>query len=303
MTTTKSQATLAAEAPEITLSTPSAPVRSMTGFARVSGRISDGLGYTLSLKSVNHRFLDLHLRMPSGSDSLEMRMRKILKQQILRGHVEVTLTLDRTNRAESKYDHALVASYIAAFRDAAKENGIAAEPDLNTIFRLPGIFSAEARSQSDEEVQKLEETVAAEVEPLVAELNRMRQQEGRALVDEMRAGLDRLRNYVDSVSAFRHDVQKAYFERVSQRLATLVGGSFDRDRVLQEAALLAERSDVEEEIARLRTHIEHFHSLLDAGGELGKKLDFLLQEMNREANTLLSKTSGVSGNGAGITEL
>lgn len=300
MTPAKSQSTLATEATE---STPSAPVRSMTGFARISARISDGLGYTLSLKSVNHRFLDLHLRMPSGTDALEMRLRKILKQQILRGHVEVTLTLDRSNRAESKYDHALVASYIAAFRDAAKENGIAAEPDLNTIFRLPGIFSAEVRSSGDEEVQKLEEAVAAEVEPLVTELNRMREQEGRALVEEMRAGLDRLRNFVDNVSEFRHDVQKAYYERVSQRLATLVGGAFDRDRVLQEAALLAERSDVEEEVARLRTHIEHFHSLLDAGGELGKKLDFLLQEMNREANTLLSKTSGVSGNGGRITEL
>ena len=286
-----------------TLPASSAPVHSMTGFARISGRVSDGLGYTLSLKSVNHRFLDLHLRMPSGTDALEMRLRRILKQQILRGHVEVTLTLDRNNRAESKYDHALVASYIAAFRDAAEENGIVAEPDLNAVFRMPGVFSAEARSSNDEEVQKLEEVVAAEVEPLVAELNQMRAQEGRLLVEELRAGLDRLRNFVDSVAGFRHDVQKAYFERVSQRLATLVGGAFDRDRVLQEAALLAERSDVEEEIARLRTHIEHFHSLLDAGGELGKKLDFLLQEMNREANTLLSKTSGVSGNGAGITEL
>ena len=162
----------------------------MTGFARISGRISDGLGYTLSLKSVNHRFLDLHLRMPSGTDALEMRLRRILKQQILRGHVEVTLTLDRNNRAESKYDHALVASYIAAFRDAAEENGIVAEPDLNAVFRLPGVFSAEARSSNDEEVQKLEEVVAAEVEPLVAELNQMRAQEGRALVDELRAGLD-----------------------------------------------------------------------------------------------------------------
>lgn len=306
MTITKAQSTISAEATDPVARTQppsSAPVHSMTGFARISGRVSDALGYTLSLKSVNHRFLDLHLRMPSGTDALEMRLRKILKQQILRGHIEVTLTLDRTNRAESKYDHALVASYIAAFREAAEENGIVAEPDLNTVFRMPGVFSAEARSSNDEEVQKLEEVVAAEVESLVAELNQMRAQEGGALVEEMRSGLERLRSFVDSVAEFRHDVQRVYFERVSQRLATLVGGAFDKDRVLQEAALLAERSDVEEEIARLRTHIEHFHSLLDAGGELGKKLDFLLQEMNREANTLLSKTSGVSGNGAGITEL
>jgi uncharacterized protein (TIGR00255 family) len=101
------------------------------------------------------------------------------------------------------------------------------------------------------------------------------------------------------------DVQKAYFERISQRISGLLNGNaaIDRDRVLQEAAMLAERSDVEEEVTRLRTHIQHFHSLLQAGGEMGKKLDFLLQEMNREANTLLSKTGGVSGNGQRITDL
>ena len=109
--------------------------------------------------------------------------------------------------------------------------------------------------------------------------------------------------YVDQVANFREDVQKAYFDRLSQRLEEMAGASFDRERILQEAAILVERSDVEEEIARMRTHIAHFESLLDQGGEIGKKLDFLLQEMNREANTLLSKTSGLSGNGAKITEI
>jgi uncharacterized protein (TIGR00255 family) len=280
-----------------------APVHSMTGFARVAGRISDNLGYTLSLKSVNHRFLDLHMRMPAGTDALEMRLRRALKQQLIRGHVEVTLTLDRTNRAEAEYDHALVAAYVAAFRAAARENALTAEPDLNAIFRMPGVFTAEARSSNDEELQALEDTIAAQLETVVAALNQMRAQEGSALVAELRAGLERLRGYVDTVAGMRQDVQIAYFERVSQRLAALVDGAFERDRVLQEAALLAERSDIEEEITRLRTHIDHFHSMIDAGGEVGKKLDFLMQEMNREANTLMSKTSGVSGNGPKITEL
>jgi len=101
----------------------------------------------------------------------------------------------------------------------------------------------------------------------------------------------------------REDVRQAYFERISQRLTAMLDGSFDRDRVLQEAALLAERSDVDEEVTRLRTHIDHFRLLVENGGEIGKKLDFLLQEMNREANTLLSKTGGVAGNGPRITEL
>jgi uncharacterized protein (TIGR00255 family) len=107
---------------------------------------------------------------------------------------------------------------------------------------------------------------------------------------------------VDEAATLRENVQQAYLERLSQRMKTVLDGGFDQDRILQEAALIAERSDVEEEVTRLRTHIDHFISLLDQGGEVGKKLDFLLQEMNREANTLLSKTSGVAGNGTRITE-
>ena len=154
-------------------------------------------------------------------------------------------------------------------------------------------------------MQALEADVVAQTDALVEALNRMRAQEGAALARDLSATMVRLDSAVSQVAQMRHEVQKAYYERISQRLAGLVNGNvgIDRDRVLQEAAMLAERSDVEEEVTRLRTHIQHFQSLLHAGGEMGKKLDFLLQEMNREANTLLSKTGGVSGNGQRITDL
>jgi len=275
---------------------------SMTGFARVAGRVSDTLGFTLSLKSVNHRFLDLHMRMPGGTDALEMRLRRLLKEKLVRGHVEVTLNIERSQKAEAKYDAALVAGYVAAFRSAASEHNLSGEPDLNTIFRLPGVLTGDSRN-SEEELQVLEEAAMREVDGLVDALNAMRTQEGTALVEELRAGLDRLRVLVDEAALQRENVQQAYFERIQQKLQAMLNGSLDRDRVLQEAALLAERSDVEEEVARLRAHIDHFRALLDGGGEVGKKLDFLLQEMNREANTLLSKTGGVGGNGPRITEV
>jgi uncharacterized protein (TIGR00255 family) len=278
------------------------PIYSMTGFARSSGRISETLGYTLSLKSVNHRFLDLHMRMPGGTDSLEMQLRKALKVQIARGHVEVSLSIDRSGKIEAQYDDALVAAYVATFRNAASQHGLRGEPDLNAIFRLPGVLSSDSRN-SDEETQLLEGAVMDRIAALIAELNTMRSAEGKSLAQELRKGLSRLNAFVEQVAELRHDVQKVYFERISQRLSEMLNGSLDADRVLQEAALLAERSDVEEEIARMHTHIAHFESLLDQGGEIGKKLDFLLQEMNREANTLLSKTSGLSGNGTRITEL
>ena len=282
----------------------SAPVYSMTGFARVSGRVSDLLSWNLSLKSVNHRFLDLHLRMPAGAESLEMRLRRLLKEKVLRGHLEVTLNVERGLRPSAHFDRDLLQGYIAAFRAAAAESELKQQPDLNAIFRLPGVLTGETRF-SELEVQALEEDVAAQIDPLVQALNRMRAQEGSALAAELGATMERLDLAVSQVAHMRQEVQKAYFERLSQRISTLLNGNgaIDRDRIMQEAAILAERSDVEEEVTRLRTHIQHFHSLLKAGGEMGKKLDFLLQEMNREANTLLSKTGGVSGNGSRITDL
>jgi uncharacterized protein (TIGR00255 family) len=283
---------------------PTSPIYSMTGFARVGGRVNDLLSWNLSLKSVNHRFLDLHMRMPAGAEPLEMRLRRLLKEKVLRGHLEVTLTVERGLRPSAHFDRDLLQGYIAAFRAAATETALKQEPDLNTIFRLPGVLTGETRF-SEEEVQALEEDVAAQVGPLVEALNRMRGQEGASLAMELGATMERLDNAVSQVAHMRQEVQRAYFERISQRISGLLNGNagIDRDRVLQEAAMLAERSDVEEEVTRLRTHIQHFHSLLQAGGEMGKKLDFLLQEMNREANTLLSKTGGVSGNGQRITDL
>ena len=276
----------------------------MTGFARASGRISDLLSWNLSLKSVNHRFLDLHMRMPAGAEPLEMRLRRLLKEKVLRGHLEVTLAVDRGLRPNAHFDRDLLQGYIAAFRAAAAESALEQQPDLNAIFRLPGVLTGETRF-SDEEMKALEEDVAAQIGPLVDALNRMRAQEGAALALDLGATMERLSLAVSQVAQMRQEVQKAYFERISQRISALLNGNgvIDRDRVLQEAAMLAERSDVEEEVTRLHTHIQHFHSLLQAGGEMGKKLDFLLQEMNREANTLLSKTGGVSGNGSRITDL
>jgi uncharacterized protein (TIGR00255 family) len=251
---------------------------------------------------VNHRFLDLHVRMPAGTEPLEMRLRRLVKERVVRGHLEVTLNLERSNGSIAAFDRKLLMGYIAAFRQAAAQNELDDQPDLNTMFRLPGVLANEGRSTEDE-LLALEHDVAAQLDLLIESLNAMRREEGEALAKQLTSGMKRLEMSVMDVARLREDVQKAYFERIGQRISGLLNGVMDRDRVLQEAAVLAERSDIEEEVTRLRTHIQHFHSLIAAGGEIGKKLDFLLQEMNREANTLLSKTGGVSGNGQRITEL
>jgi uncharacterized protein (TIGR00255 family) len=274
----------------------------MTGFARLAVEVNAQAGYVLTLKSVNHRFLDLHLRLPSGLDALEIELRRVLKEQLLRGHVELTLSVDRTAAQAAGYNLDLVAAYVEAFQAAAQEFELQGQPDLNVILRMPGVLQAEARS-NEEEIAALSASVLEQVVPLIAALKTMRQREGAALAGVLHATLDRLTDAVKGVAALRPEVEQRYQERLTERLEAVVGLDVNRQRLLEEVALLVERSDVSEEIARMQTHIQHFRDVLAAGGETGKKLDFLLQEMNREANTLLSKTAGVAGKGTLITEL
>jgi uncharacterized protein (TIGR00255 family) len=275
----------------------------MTGFARVSVEVYHQFTYTLSLKSVNHRFLDLQLRLPQGLDALEMELRRILKENLLRGHVELALSVDRVSELRGGYNRELVAAYVDAFQAAAQEFELQGQPDLNVILRVPGVLQTESRSGEGDAVA-LTASVLANVEALIASLKSMRQKEGAALRSVLEATLDRLWDAVEGVAELRPEVEARYQQRLAQRLEAAVGSTdINRQRVLEEVALLVERSDVSEEIARMHTHIQHFRDVLVAGGETGKKLDFLLQEMNREANTLLSKTAGVAGKGTRITEL
>ena len=280
----------------------------MTGFAQVKGQVTDPrtdvpgksqLGFTLSLKSVNHRFLDVHFRMPSDSDSLEMKLRRLLKERIARGHVELTLNLDRGGGESFALNRQIVGGYIQAFRAAAAEFSLAAEPDLNAVLRIPGALD-NAPLPAD---GALEASVLNKVEELLARLNQMREEEGRGINRELRQRMAHVAEAASGVEKHRQAVLQTYVSKLKTRMHELIGCQVDPERLLQEAALLVDRSDISEELVRLDTHVKHFLGLLEQGGEVGKKLDFLLQEMNREANTLLSKTSGLAGEALNITEM
>ncbi|MGB6742993.1 MAG: YicC/YloC family endoribonuclease [Terracidiphilus sp.] len=277
------------------------PLYSMTGFARVQVRVNDQLSYTLSVKSVNHRFLDLQFRLPSGLDGLEMELRKALKDALIRGHVELTLAVDRGAQQKAGYNRELIASYLAAFREAQSDHGVKGEPDLNAALRLPSALQSESRG--DDDLTLIAASVPEQIGSLLDQLKAMRAREGEALAAILHGTLDRLAEATEGVAVLRPEIEQRYQERLTQRLSAATGPEFNQQRLLEEVAVLVERSDVSEELARMTTHVGHFRELLDSGGEAGKKLDFLLQEMNREANTLLSKTGGVSGKGTRITEL
>ncbi|MGB7264521.1 MAG: YicC/YloC family endoribonuclease [Terracidiphilus sp.] len=280
-------------------------IASMTGFARVQATAPAGdenqLNYTLTIKSVNHRFLDLQFRLPAGLDGLEMELRRVLKENLVRGHVDLTLSVDRSSQSKAGYNRDLVAGYLAAFDAAKREHHLKGEPDLNAALRLPGALQTEDRGNND--LTALSASVLEQMTPLLEQLKAMRTREGEALAAILRGTLDRLAEATASVGELRPEIEQRYQERLSQRLAAATGADFNQQRVLEEVAVFVERSDISEELARMATHIDHFRELLSGGGETGKKLDFLLQEMNREANTLLSKTAGVSGKGTRITEL
>ncbi len=277
------------------------PIYSMTGFARVQVRVHDQLSYSLSVKSVNHRFLDVQLRMPNGLDALEVELRKALKDALVRGHVDVTLSVDRTAQQRAGYNRELVAGYIAAFAAARDEFGLMGEPDLNAILHLQGALQSDNRG--DDDLTVLADSVRQQIAPLLEELKTMRAREGESLAAILNVTLDRLTDATNGVAELGPEIEQRFQDRLTQRLLTATGPEFNRQRLLEEVAVIVERSDVSEELARMHTHIGHFRELLAAGGEVGKKLDFLLQEMNREANTLLSKTGGVGGKGTRMTEL
>ncbi len=273
-------------------------IRSMTGFAQVKGQVDGKLGFTLSLKTVNHRFLDIHFRMPPGSDALEMKIRRVLKEKLARGHLELSLTVDRIAGNGTGLNRQVVSGYVQAFRAAAAEFKIAGEPDLNAALKLPGALDAEELPDDGQ----LDAVVLEKLEEALHRLNDMRAEEGRGMERELRERMEHLRSATAEIEKLRAVVLRAYVDKLHARWKELMGTHADPDRVLQEAAVLAERSDVQEEIVRLQTHVAHFLQMLDSGGEVGKKLDFLLQEMNREANTLLSKTSGVAAEAMRVTE-
>ena len=281
-------------------------IYSMTGFAQA--RVEhDGSSVRINLRSVNHRFLDLHLRMPDGFEVFESRIRTAIRNRLRRGHVDVNIYYEPGGIGAIEVNQDVVDSYMKAVARLRKEFQIKTEPDLVGLFRLPGVVAAAGAAselESEEKQERLGEQLEVCLGQALTKLEVMRQSEGQALTVEMQGILEKIADRTAEIETLSERVRPAIARRLAERLDELLKGvQIDPIRLAQEAALLAERSDVSEELARLRSHVEQFRKLLAGAGEAGKKLDFLLQEMQREANTLLSKTPGVESEGLAITGL
>jgi len=275
--------------------------RSMTGFARVR-KAAPGGEFAVSIKSVNHRGLDIHFHMAAELDPFENTIRNAVKARVARGHLQINLLYERTALADgSSLNRPLLRAYLQAFQEAASEFGAEGKPDLNAALRLPGMLQAGETVEPDAALEQVLLEATAEALDL---LNRFREREGAAMVAEMRERCATLRGLAARMEKIRSRATAAFQKKLEERVKELLrGAGIEPQRLAQEAALLAERSDISEELVRLKTHTAQLEKLLDDGGEVGKRLDFLLQEMGREANTILSKTGGLGDLGLTITDL
>jgi uncharacterized protein (TIGR00255 family) len=288
-----------------TVTTSKPECRSMTGYAMVRGEF-DGWTVRVSVKSVNHRFLDVKLRIPESLEPYEHRLRQAVRGRIHRGHLDVHVSVDPGEAAPVHVNRELLKAYVSAAEELRTQMGTKVGLDPVSLLRLPGVITglASALPETEEGQEELGKVLERYLQEALGKMDEMRRIEGRHLAEELRARVARIGEDTDQVRELVSTLRPAFSRRLEARLKELLNGTnVEPSRLAQEAALLAERSDISEELDRLRSHLQQFSKLVDGAGELGKKLDFLLQEMHREANTMLSKTPGVESEALAITGL
>ncbi|HAQ08232.1 MAG TPA: YicC family protein [Bacillus bacterium] len=264
-------------------------VVSMTGFGRSKAE-SDRLGVTVEVKTVNHRFCEFHIRMPRQLLKTEDKIKKKLGEHIKRGRVEVFITLEGegiVNRS-IHIDWNALDQYVIQISEIKDRYGVTGEVQLQDLVNREEIIHIEENETENEELEQL---VLAAVEDAGNELVQMRLQEGAALAKDVIKHIQQLKEHALCVKQFAPDVVEQYRDRLTKKMADFLAGQADEDKILTEVAFFAEKADISEEITRLESHVSQFLQILNECEPLGRKLDFLLQEMNREVNTIGSKAN------------
>ena len=273
----------------------------MTGFGRATVAGED-FKAAVEIKTVNNRYLDIHLRLGQELNSLEMNLRKLISSRLSRGRVDLNISFERSATTTYEINRPLVAGYINVLREIQQEFNLAGDGDIASVTRLPGALTTARDGLDEASVAGIERAIGEALD----DLERMRESEGAALAGEMRGRVAKIEAEVPVIESAAEGLGDAYRQRLQKRIGELVnrGGGptveLDAGRLAQEVAYLADRSDISEELVRLRSHLEQFRATIDSPGEVGKRLDFLLQELNREANTVLSKSTEVSIKDAGL---
>ena len=270
-------------------------MKSMTGFGRGTAQ-GDGFSAAVDLKTVNNRFLDIHLRTSMDLTAVEAAVRRRIGERLSRGRIDVNISVERTSEVAYELNRPLIAGFIQVMREMQREYGLVGEPDVNVLARLPGAMQVSRSGVSEEMLRGVEQAL----DQALGELEAMRVREGAALASEMSSRLDEIERHLPIIESLSGEQVEAYRARVNRRISELLARDgleivqLDQGRLAQEVAYLADRSDISEEVARLRSHVSQFRAALAEVGDTGKRLDFLLQEFNREANTVLSKSTDLA---------
>lgn len=265
----------------------------MTGFGRGTAS-GENFSITVELKTVNNRFLDVNLRLSNELQPLETRVKHLIGERLSRGRVEVNVQYDRTDEITYELNRAMISGYLAAMRQMQQEFSLTGEPDLNVIARLPNVVMPKKEDMDPAFVAGIESALSAALD----DLKKMREKEGELLKSELSALIHGIETRLPAIESESANVAEEYRQRLTKKIGEMLAKSesqieMDQARLAQEIAYLADRSDISEEITRLRTHLGHFRSILEDENDVGKRLDFLTQELNREANTITSKTSNM----------
>lgn len=269
-------------------------MKSMTGFGRgiIAG---ENFNISVEIKTVNNRFLDLSLRLTQELQPLEGEIKKLVGSKVSRGRVDVFLNYERQDEVVYELNRPLISGYLAALKEMQDEFSLTGEPDLNFVARLPNVLQTKKDGLKEDFAAGIIEAFQIALD----DLEKMRLVEGDSLKNELEFRLKGIENRLPAIESEAANVTEEYRLRLTKRIGEMLAKSdsqieIDQARMAQEIAYLSDRADISEEITRLKSHIEQFRAIMEDEKDVGKRLDFLTQELNREANTITSKTNNMT---------
>ena len=266
-------------------------IRSMTGFGRGSYE-NEGREYLIEVKSVNHKYCDINFRMPKSFSGIENKLRKLIEEYLSRGKIDIFIDFQNFSDAGNniKFNKELAKAYIKNLKELGEETGINSEISVVDISKMPDIFKKE--DNTDEELIFNELSIA--LNEALKNLVTMKEVEGEKLKVDLEERIEEVSEKINQISNFSSGLVQEYIVKLKSRVKELMDTEIvDENRLLQEIVIFSDKSSIEEELTRLKSHVEQFKKLIKESSPIGKKLDFLIQEMNREINTIGSKANSL----------
>lgn len=268
-------------------------IKSMTSFGRAQSEEGKDICFSIEMKSVNHRYLDINIRMPKVMIALEEKIRSIISKRLNRGKVDVFINYKNYGSSNGKatLNMKLAKDYYECLKEIHNQLDAANDISVTKIARFPDVITL---AEPEENLENIFDEIAPLVESSLTLMEDMRIREGEKLKDDILLKLNIINNYVKEIEKLADSIPKNYKKKLEERLNELLSGvDIDQSRIALEVAILCDKAAVDEEITRLRSHLSQMKNTLDLEEPIGRKLDFIIQEMNREANTIASKSTDI----------